>query len=286
MLYNTFCHIPGIGLHTEKRMWSSGLSSWEEFLRQGPSQNMLSRARLGSIQKYVEQSLNQLQQSRSDYFAELLPAAQQWRLFREFQSSTAYLDIETTGMGGFNDHITTIALYDGKDIFHYVRGQNLKDFRDRINGYKLLVTYNGKSFDLPFIRDTLKIPMDHAHIDLRYVLSSLGYRGGLKGCEKQLGLDRAELDGVDGFFAVLLWRDYLRSGNGKALDTLLAYNIEDVVNLETLMVLAYNLKLQETPFSESHILPSPSVPIIPFKADPETIERIRGEYGYIDTIYR
>jgi len=285
MLCNTFCHIPGIGLHTEKRMWSSGLSNWVEFLRQGPSQNMLGRARLGSIQKYVEQSLNQLQQSRSDYFAELLPAAQQWRLFREFQSSTAYLDIETTGMGGFNDHITTIALYDGKNIFHYVRGQNLKDFKDRINGYKLLVTYNGKSFDLPFIRDALKIPMDHAHIDLRYVLSSLGYRGGLKGCEKQLGLDRAELDGVDGFFAVLLWRDYLRSGNRKALDTLLAYNIEDVVNLETLMVLAYNLKLQETPFSESHTLPSPSVPIIPFKADLQTIKRIRREYGYIDTVY-
>ena len=285
MLCNTFCHIPGIGLHTEKRLWASGLSSWEEFLRQRPSQRLLGTAKLRSMQQYVEQSLFHLEQNRSNYFAELLPAAQQWRLFREFQPCTAYLDIETTGMGGFNDHITTIALYDGKSVFHYVKGQNLKDFKERIKDYELLVTYNGKSFDLPFIRNTLNIPIDHAHIDLRYVLSSLGYRGGLKGCERQLGIDRAELDGVDGFFAVLLWREYVRTGNRKALDTLLAYNIQDVVNLETLMVLAYNLKLTETPFSETHTLPSPAVPSIPFAADLDTIERIRREYSYISDGY-
>lgn len=285
MLCNTFCHIPGIGLHTENRLWASGISSWEELLRQEPSQRLFARARLRSIQQYVEQSLIHLEQCRSDYFAELLPATQQWRLFREFQSHTAYLDIETTGMGGFNDHITTIALYDGKSIFHYVKGQNLRDFKERIKEYKLLITYNGKCFDLPFIRSTLRIPMDHAHIDLRYVLSSLGYRGGLKGCERQLGIDRAELDGVDGFFAVLLWRDYLRTGNRKALDTLLAYNIQDVVNLETLMVIAYNLKLRETPFSETHALPPPSLPAMPFAADPDTIERIRIEYSSLSNGY-
>lgn len=43
-----------------------------------------------------------------------------------------------------------------------------------------------------------------------------------------------------GFFAVLLWQEFQQTGNIKALETLLVYNIEDVVNLETLMVLAYN----------------------------------------------
>ncbi len=280
MLRNTFCHIPGIGLQTEGRLWSSGLFTWEEFLRQESSRKVVGRARFGSVRRYLEQSLYQLQQSRCDYFAERLPAAQQWRLFSEFQSSTAYLDIETTGMGGRNDHITTIALYDGESVYHYVCGRNLEDFKERIGAYKLLVTYNGKCFDLPFIRNTLRIPMDHAHIDLRYVLGSLGYRGGLKSCERQLGIERFELEGVDGFFAVLLWRDYLYNGNPKALDTLLAYNIEDVVNLETLMVLAYNAKLQETPFSESLLLHVPGPPANPFRADLATLERIRREYGY------
>ena len=89
----------------------------------------------------------------------------------------------------------------------------------------------------PFLRDRLGCPLDQAHIDLRYVLASLGYKGGLKKCETALGIDRGDLDGVDGSLAVLLWEEYRKTGSPKALDTLLAYNIEDVVNLETLMVL-------------------------------------------------
>ena len=66
------------------------------------------------------------------------------------------------------------------------------------------------------------------------MLSRLGYKGGLKGCEKQLGLDRHELDGVDGYTAVLLWQEYTRTRNTRALDTLLAYNIQDVLNLRNI----------------------------------------------------
>jgi uncharacterized protein YprB with RNaseH-like and TPR domain len=99
-------------------------------------------------------------------------------------------------------------------------------------------------------------------------------------CEKALGLDRGDLDGVDGFFAVLLWREFQQTGNIKALETLLAYNIEDVVNLETLMVLAYNMKLKDTPFSRTHALSMPKIPDIPFKPDRSTIERIRQRWQF------
>jgi hypothetical protein len=88
------------------------------------------------------------------------------------------------------------------------------------------------------------------------------------------------LDGVDGFFAVLLWQEFAQTGSTKALETLLAYNIEDVVNLETLMVLAYNMKLKETPFSKTHALPLPGIPDIPFKLDRSTIDRIRQKNVY------
>jgi hypothetical protein len=115
------------------------------------------------------------------------------------------------------------------------------------------------------------------HIDLRYLLRNLGYAGGLKGCEKKAGIDRNELDGLDGYSAVLLWNDYQRRRNPKSLETLLAYNIQDVVNLEYLMVLSYNLKLKETPFFQSHQIPSPNQPEIPFKADKGTIARISRE---------
>ena len=71
--------------------------------------------------------------------------------------------------------------------------------------YRLLVTYNGKTFDAPFVRRCLGAPLDQPHIDLRYVLGSLGYRGGLKGCERQLGIPRQGLEDVDGAFSCRGW---------------------------------------------------------------------------------
>jgi hypothetical protein len=170
-------------------------------------------------------------------------------------------------------------VYDGNSIFSYVQGQNLNDFRHDIQNYDLLVTYNGITFDLPFIRRYFKIPMKQAQIDLRYVLASLGYRGGLKSCERQLGIDRKELVDVDGFFAVQLWWDYLNNGNEGALQTLLAYNTVDVVDLELLLVMAYNMKLKDTPFEESHTLSLPVLPTVPFDVDMKTVNRLRGWRG-------
>ena len=116
--------------------------------------------------------------------------------------------------------------------------------------------------------------MQQAHIDLRYVLRGLGYRGGLKACEKQLGVNRGELEDVDGYTAVLLWANYTRSGNAHALETLLAYNTEDVINLEVLMVLAYNRFLAQTPFSSTLQLASPQLPPVPYRIDRETLMRV------------
>jgi len=71
------------------------------------------------------------------------------------------------------------------------------------------------------------------------------------------------------------WLDYQQNKNEKALETLLAYNIEDVVNLETLMVMAYNMKIKDTPFIDTHEIPLPKLPEIPFKPDLATIDRIK-----------
>ena len=88
-------------------------------------------------------------------------------------------------------------------------------------------------------------------------------------------MDRHDLADVDGFFAVLLWQEFRRRNDARALETLLAYNVTDVVNLAALVVRAYNLKLRDTPFAGSHVLPEPALPPNPFRADPDTIARIR-----------
>jgi hypothetical protein len=191
-----------------------------------------------------------------------------------------YLDIETTGLDRYYNDITTIALYDGESIQTYVQGHNLEDFIEDIQKYKVIVSYNGKSFDIPFIERYFNIRLDHAHIDLRYILYSLGFKGGLKGCERQLGMNRGDLSDIDGFFAVLLWDEYQRTGDQKVLDTLLAYNIQDTINLENLMVTAYNIKLKGTPFYENLLIADSPPTVNPYSTDLETVDRIKRSPRY------
>lgn len=278
MLENTFCHASGIGPKSESQLWAAGLHTWSDLV--GCAKPPMAPRKAAALKELARASIARLDAGDPDYFYQKLPAAQHWRLFPHFRHTVAYLDIETTGLGTPDDYITSIVLYDGCDIRHYVQGDNLLDFGHDVEQYRLLVTYNGKTFDAPFIRNYLGCPMDQAHIDLRYTLASLGYRGGLKSCERQLGMARHGLEDVDGYFAVLLWFDYYRNGNEKALQTLLAYNAADVINLEMLMVLAYNMKVRETPFAERYRLPLPILPEIPFRADPETIARLKGEMSW------
>lgn len=51
--------------------------------------------------------------------------------------------------------------------------------------------------------------------------------------EQRLGIERT-LQGVNGRQAVVLWWRYVRQGDEEALQTLLEYNREDVVNLKEL----------------------------------------------------
>jgi len=277
MLKNTFIHTPGIGMKSEQKIWSSGIYSWNDLLKGDLA--FFTPTKRDILRRSIEESHEQLSKLNPEFFGTRIPSNQHWRIFPEFKESTAYLDIETTGLESLINKITTIALYDGSSIFTYIKGENLDQFKEDIQKYKVLVTYNGKCFDVPFLKSFFGIELNQVHIDLRYVLRSLGYTGGLKGCEKRVGIDRGNLEGVDGYFAVLLWDDYQRNKNVKALETLLAYNIHDVVSLETLLVLSYNLKLRETPFNETHQLGLPSSPEIPFRADLETIEGIKNTMG-------
>jgi hypothetical protein len=98
--------------------------------------------------------------------------------------------------------------------------------------------------------------------------------------ERQLGTDRGNLRDVDGFFAVLLWDEYQRTGDQRALDTLLAYNVQDTVTLENLMVTAYNMKLRETPFYDNLLIGNSITPTNPYGVDIGIIDRIKNSSGY------
>jgi uncharacterized protein YprB with RNaseH-like and TPR domain len=277
MLRHTFCHIPGIGGKTERQLWTAGLTTWEAVLEKEHARRPAISRRLPA--DVLRESVAQHASPNPAWFAERLPSAESWRLYSDFRAGVAYLDIETTGLESY-DQVTTIALYDGRTVRTYVAGRNLSDFTRDVAAYQVLVTYNGKSFDIPFLRRCLGCKLDQAHIDIRYVLASLGIRGGLKGCERQMGLARPGLEDVDGFVATLLWSDFKKRNNPRALESLLAYNVQDTVNLETLMVGAFNRKLEElkeVPFAAGYRLAMPAPPANPFRPDQETVRRILRE---------
>jgi len=264
MLKQTFCHLPTIGYTTEQRLWDRGVTTWEHLAGHAHLVKGLSSS---EVRELLDLSLAALDDN-PHYFTERLKRSDGWRLFPHFRGKSAYLDIETTGLGHESD-ITTIALYDSREVRTYVNGRNLEDFLDDIEQFQVIISYNGISFDIPVIERYFRTRLNQAQIDLRYVLAQLGCRGGLKGCERQMGINRGILDGIDGSFAVSLWREYERYSNEAALETLLAYNIEDTVNLERLMVEAYNRNVGKTPFAQEFSLPFPECPPIIQQPDPE-----------------
>ena len=277
MLKQTFRHIQGIGEKTERRLWKAGATCWE-YLLAHPTLGSLPRWLQDESRFELERSLTALEKRDAQYFLTKLPHQLHWRLYPEFSERVAYLDIETTGLGAQEAMVTVIGLYDGERSQVYVHGQNLEQFVTDIDAFTLLVTYNGKQFDLPFLRTKLGIPLNQAHIDLRYPLATLGYKGGLKKIEKLMGLERPGLvSQLDGWCAVVLWRYYERGESG-ALETLLHYNLEDVVHLPALLAKVYNTSIQQLPFPvEPVTLPDP--PSIPFQPDESIMLRVLADTG-------
>jgi uncharacterized protein len=274
MLTNTFCHIPRIGPVTERKIWDQGVHTWDAALNTSARPAPQLKAR---CLHFLEQSRERLDNGDADWFAGHLAASETWRLASHFADKAAFVDIETTSGPG-PVRITTIALFDGHALRTYVQGRNLESFCDDIRKYPLVVTFNGRCFDGPVIQRELGVALPAAHIDLRFVLASVGLRGGLKACEKQLGLDREELDGVDGYFAVLLWQEYQDTGDERVLDTLLAYNAADVLSMPLLLTHAYQAKLRAMPFC-SPALPDPKALPNPHQADLDVITRIRARFS-------
>ena len=152
----------------------------------------------------------------------------------------AYLDIETTGLSPSDCMVTVVGIYicngDGAKVTQLV-GKDITahSVLEAIDGVDKIYTYNGSRFDLPFIYSQLGINLEETftHHDLMYDCWNRSLYGGFKGVERQLGIER-KLTEVNGYEAVRLWWRYVNDYDQAALNTLLEYNKEDVVNLRIL----------------------------------------------------
>jgi len=235
VIRSTFRLVPGVGPWAEGQVWKAGIRTWDD-LPAAPGR-ILSPRIDPRLRDAVSRAGELLAARDAEGLATLLPKSERWRLFSEFAGDAAYLDIETDG----GDTVTVIGILDARGPRLLLSGRDLDDFPDLAAGWKLLVTYNGLSFDVPMLRRRFRSwrpPI--AHVDLRHVWHRLGHRGGLKLLEHESGIVRPErLAGLDGRDAITLWHRHL-GGDADATLLLAEYNLRDTVNLQPLMQRAYN----------------------------------------------
>ncbi|QGN07722.1 exonuclease [Halorhabdus sp. CBA1104] len=226
----SFIPVEGVGEQTERSLWEQGITHWDEFEPDAVGATTADR-----IEAFIEDARKRLAERDSHYFGRQFPSQAQWRLYETFEESAAFFDIETTGLDQRHDAVTTVSVRQGGETTTFVRDRDLtaQRLRKTFTDADLLVSFNGKRFDVPFLEQSFDLDgvLDRPHLDLMYPCRRLDLTGGLKQIEKDVGIqrDRPDLSGKD---AVRLWNDYQRGDEG-ALETLVGYNREDVDHLQT-----------------------------------------------------
>lgn len=274
-LNREFKLFPGIGKGNEKKLKKHQIYTWNDVLN-AKNQPNLPQTIWDELKRNIQKIHTAISQANIYTIQNLIPSSYHWNLIPWVINNCkiAYLDIETTGLSPQTSHITTIAVFDGQQVFDFIRHDNLEEFPAFIEQFPVIVTYYGKNFDLPFIRKEMGVKFSQLHYDLCFLMRKVGLRGGLKSIEHQVGISRKESEGITGFHAVQLWEKYREIGDSRYLETLLAYNNEDVINLEYLLILAYNKMVQKN-FAQARLLQYPNKKIFnPYQSYAEILKEI------------
>lgn len=228
LLRETFIHIAGIGPKTERRLWQSGISNWDEL-------RTTSFGLRSDVLSALEDSDQALIAEDVDYFFSALPPRERWRAFADFGSEFVAVDIETTGMSIY-DQITVVGIESAGEYRTFVAGSNLAEAAELIHDAPGLLSFNGSLFDLPFIQRTFPtIRLPRAHVDLRFLARRVGWRGSLKVVEQLSNLHRTQdLADISGYGATVLWSQFDGERDLNALEQLVLYNAADTCVLRPL----------------------------------------------------
>ena len=147
-----------------------------------------------------------------------------------------FLDIETTGLSLYYDYITLVGWSVAGKYELYLKGKSADRLRDALSRAKVIVTFNGSRFDLPFLRQEfpdLLIPP--VHVDLYFLARRVDLGGPQKDIERRLRFPRVgEIADLDGRSAPLLWHEY-RRGDVEALRRLVQYNHADIEGMKRIL---------------------------------------------------
>lgn len=165
-----------------------------------------------------------------------------------------YLDTETTGLsGGSGTLVFQIGLARWEPQGLHVKQTIMlspgaeRRFLDQLEPWfraaEVIVTYNGKSFDVPLLQTRWRIArrqslsLGHSHVDLLHTTRrAFGHR--LQPCrlrdaeESLLGFRR--IHDLDGAYAPQAWRRFVTLGEWELLAGVLKHNRDDVLSLAAL----------------------------------------------------
>ncbi|HVU05430.1 MAG TPA: ribonuclease H-like domain-containing protein [Polyangiaceae bacterium] len=164
-----------------------------------------------------------------------------------------FLDTETTGLGGSGTiaFVVGLALFEeGSLVIEQLLLRTPSEERPLlehvgrlVEGASLLVTFNGKAFDVPtlsgrFVLNRLPVPPPRPHLDLLHVARRI-HRARIRSCTLKsleseiLGFVRdADIDGGD---VAPRYGHYLRTGDESALVPVVEHNAWDVVSMAALV---------------------------------------------------
>jgi len=167
-----------------------------------------------------------------------------------------FIDTETTGLsGGAGTYVflVGVAKYE-KDSLNFAQfflqdpqseSAQLSALERYVADAKVIVSYNGKSFDLPRIKSRYRFhgwpnPFENIyHIDLLHIARRL-WKPHLPGCtlgdleEHIIGLQRDNLD-IPGWQISEFFYEYMQSGDPSPLENIFYHNEVDVISLAALL---------------------------------------------------
>ncbi len=233
MIKDSFVFLEKISKGKEEAIWKQGIKDWHDFMSAEKIKGMAEEKKWYYNRKIAE-AQQALKENNSAYFLRKLPSKEMWRLYPYFKDECCFVDIETDSYG----KIAIVGISDYYNTNTFVKGFNLEKetIEKELQKYKIMVTFNGSSFDLPKIKKQLQVEIVIPHIDLKPLCVNLGLKGGLKEVEKVLNLKRPpHLYGNP----VELWKAFHASGDKEYLELLIDYNKEDIENLKGIMDVVY-----------------------------------------------
>ena len=178
------------------------------------------------------------------------------------------LDIETTGLDSNNNSIILVGILDlyGDNHFRQFFCENLSMEKDllefiieNVENSDVIITYNGASFDIPFINKRfIKFGIDyaipaHKNLDLYKILRSTYIKSLLpnmkqKTMEAFIGIIDTRKDKISGYESVLKYLEFLKTDSALLKDEILLHNKDDILQLTQLLSLLKKIDIHKSMF--------------------------------------